>query len=122
MINQKPADYQEKKTRLELENQLEELLAGAAKLADSSCTRDNTRDRLIDECKNVKQALQNLMDEYMKHVIIRQNFSLFRIGYLGVLNFMVYYNSRVLEFADFEFAHQSFLFSRNLKFIYTRCA
>ena len=69
MVNQKPADYQEKKTRLELENQLAELLAGATKLADSSCTRDNTRDRLIDECKNVKQALQNLMDEYMKHVI-----------------------------------------------------
>lgn len=68
MINRKPADYQEKKTRLELEKQLEELLAGANRLAESSCTRDNTRDRLIDECKNVKQALQNLMDEYMKHV------------------------------------------------------
>ena len=68
MVNQSPADYQEKKTRLDLEKQLEELLASAARLADSSCTRDNSRDRLIAECNNVKQALQNLMDEYMKHV------------------------------------------------------
>ena len=68
MLNRKPADSKEKTTHVELEKQLDELLAGAVRLADSSCTRDNTRDRLIAECNNVKQALQNLMDEYMKHV------------------------------------------------------
>ncbi len=70
MINRPPADYQEKKTRLEVEKQLDDILAAAQRLADSSCTRDNSRDRLIQECNNVKDALQNLMDEYMKHVRI----------------------------------------------------
>ena len=68
MANRKPSDYQEKKTRLEVEKQLDDLLAGATKLADSSCTRDNSRDKLISGCNSLKNALQNLMDEYMKHV------------------------------------------------------
>ena len=70
MVNSRPADFQEKKKRMELEKQLDEILAGAARLADSSCTRDNTRDKIIAECNNVKQALQNLLDEALKHVSI----------------------------------------------------
>lgn len=42
------------------------------------------------------------------------------IDYLRCLNFVVYYNSRVFEFAHFKFAHQSFIFSRSLKFAQTR--
>ena len=33
-------------------------MSGAALLADSSCTRDERRERIVLECNNVRQALQ----------------------------------------------------------------
>ncbi|XP_031564401.1 catenin alpha-2-like [Actinia tenebrosa] len=62
-----PASYTEKRTRPSLEDRLEKIISGAAKLADSVCTRDNTRDNIIAECNAVRQALQNLLSEYMSH-------------------------------------------------------
>lgn len=63
-----PASYSEKRTRPSLEDRLEKIISGAAKLADSVCTRDHTRDNIIAECNAVRQALQNLLSEYMSHV------------------------------------------------------
>ncbi|EDO48695.1 predicted protein, partial [Nematostella vectensis] len=62
-----PASYSEKRTRPSLEEQLEKIISGAARLADADCTRDNTRDRIIAECNAVRQALQDLLSEYMSH-------------------------------------------------------
>ncbi|KAK3704830.1 hypothetical protein QZH41_005032 [Actinostola sp. cb2023] len=60
-----PASYSEKRTRPSLEDRLEKIISGAAKLADSLCTRDNTRDNIIAECNAVRKALQDLLSEYM---------------------------------------------------------
>ena len=34
-------------------------------MADSSCTRDERRERIVAECNAVRQALQELLNEYM---------------------------------------------------------
>nr|XP_056705322.1 catenin alpha-3 [Euleptes europaea] len=48
-----------------LEKRLEGIISGAALLADSSCTRDLHRERIITECNAIRQALQDLLSEYM---------------------------------------------------------
>ena len=42
-----------------LEERLEDIISGAALLADSSCTRDERRERIVGECNAVRQALQD---------------------------------------------------------------
>lgn len=37
-------------------------------MADSSCTRDDRRERIVAECNAVRQALQDLLSEYMNNV------------------------------------------------------
>ena len=37
-------------------------------MADSSCTRDDRRERIVQECTAVRQALQDLLAEYMNNV------------------------------------------------------
>ncbi|XP_077992996.1 catenin alpha-2-like isoform X2 [Glandiceps talaboti] len=64
-IVMKPIDYNERRTRPSLEEKLEGIISAAALMADSSCTRDDTRERIIAECNNVRQALQDLLSEYM---------------------------------------------------------
>ena len=63
-----PVKYSEKHTRPTLEQRLESIVSGAARLADATCTRDNTRDKIIAECNAVRQALQDLLSEYIDHV------------------------------------------------------
>lgn len=47
-------------------------------MADSSCTRDDRRERIVAECNSVRQALQDLLSEYMGNVgVLRIQFSLF---------------------------------------------
>jgi len=36
--------------------------------ADSSCTRDDRRERIVAECNAVRQALQDLLTEYMSNM------------------------------------------------------
>ncbi|KAJ8387411.1 hypothetical protein AAFF_G00156490 [Aldrovandia affinis] len=36
-------------------------------MADSSCTRDDRRERIVAECNAVRQALQHLLSEYMNN-------------------------------------------------------
>ena len=38
------------------------------KQADSSCTRDDRRERIVAECNAVRQALQDLLSEYMTNM------------------------------------------------------
>ncbi|KAM7102388.1 LOW QUALITY PROTEIN: catenin alpha-3 [Ciconia maguari] len=60
-----PLAVNEKKIRPSLENALEAIISGAALLADSSCTRDLHRERIIAEWNAIRQALQDLLSEYI---------------------------------------------------------
>ena len=60
-----PLVYNEVRTRPALEERLESIISGAALMADSSCTRDERRERIVAECNAVRQALQDLLSEYM---------------------------------------------------------
>lgn len=63
-----PLTYNEIRTRPALEERLESIISGAALMADSSCTRDDRRERIVAECNAVRQALQDLLSEYMANV------------------------------------------------------
>lgn len=63
-----PLTYNEVRTRLSLEERLESIISGAALMADSACTRDDRRERIVQECNAVRQALQDLLTEYMNNV------------------------------------------------------
>ncbi|XP_043472563.1 catenin alpha isoform X2 [Leptopilina heterotoma] len=65
-----PLAYNEVRTRPSLEERLESIISGAALMADSSCTRDERRERIVAECNAVRQALQDLLSEYMKNLLI----------------------------------------------------
>ncbi|XP_050313920.1 catenin alpha isoform X2 [Anthonomus grandis grandis] len=63
-----PLTYNEVHTRPSLEERLESIISGAALMADSSCTRDDRRERIVAECNAVRQALQDLLSEYMSNM------------------------------------------------------
>lgn len=63
-----PLTYNEVHLRPSLEEHLESIISGAALMADSSCTRDERRERIVAECNAVRQALQDLLSEYMSNV------------------------------------------------------
>lgn len=69
-----PLAYNEVHTRPSLEERLESIISGAALMADSSCTRDERRERIVAECNAVRQALQDLLSEYMSNVSVRDFF------------------------------------------------
>ncbi|CAG4952871.1 unnamed protein product [Parnassius apollo] len=62
-----PLAYSELRTRPSLEERLESIISGAALMADSSCTRDERRERIVAECNAVRQALQDLLHEYINN-------------------------------------------------------
>ncbi|XP_070288944.1 catenin alpha-3 isoform X3 [Myotis yumanensis] len=62
-----PLTVTEEEIRPSLEQRLEAIISGAALLADSSCTRDFHRERIIAECNAIRQALQDLLSEYMNN-------------------------------------------------------
>nr|KAG5698062.1 hypothetical protein BaRGS_016710 [Batillaria attramentaria] len=62
-----PLAYNEVRTRPSLEERLESIISGAALMADSSCTRDDRRERIVQECNAVRQALQDLLTEYERN-------------------------------------------------------
>ena len=63
-----PQSYNEARMRPSLEERLESIISGAALMADSSCTRDDRRERIVQECTAVRQALQDLLSEYLNNV------------------------------------------------------
>uniref|UniRef100_A0A0B7AJ53 Catenin alpha n=1 Tax=Arion vulgaris TaxID=1028688 RepID=A0A0B7AJ53_9EUPU len=62
-----PLTYNEIRSRPSLEERVESIISGAALMADSSCTRDDRRERIVQECNAVRQALQDLLTEYMNN-------------------------------------------------------
>ncbi|XP_043373997.1 catenin alpha-3 isoform X3 [Dermochelys coriacea] len=62
-----PLTMNGEKIRPSLEKCLEGIISGAALLADSSCTRDFHREQIITECNAIRQALQDLLSEYMNN-------------------------------------------------------
>eukprot|EP00096_Caligus_rogercresseyi_P008840 TRINITY_DN2865_c0_g1_i1.p1 TRINITY_DN2865_c0_g1~~TRINITY_DN2865_c0_g1_i1.p1 ORF type:complete len:833 (-),score=227.33 TRINITY_DN2865_c0_g1_i1:839-3337(-) len=67
LIITNPLIYDESKTRPCFEERLESIISGAALIADASCTRDERKDRIVAECNSVRQALQDLLSEYMSN-------------------------------------------------------
>ncbi|XP_050725155.1 catenin alpha-like isoform X2 [Eriocheir sinensis] len=67
-INMDPLTYNEVRTRPSLEERLESIISGAALMADSFCTRDDRRLKIVEECNAVRQALQDLLTEYMDNM------------------------------------------------------
>lgn len=67
-MDMEPLAYNEVHTRISLEERLESIISGAALMADSSCTRDERRERIVAECNAVRQALQDLLSEYISNV------------------------------------------------------
>ncbi|XP_031335961.1 catenin alpha isoform X3 [Photinus pyralis] len=67
-MQMEPLAYNEVHTRPSLEERLESIISGAALMADSSCTRDERRERIVAECNAVRQALQELLSEYMANM------------------------------------------------------
>lgn len=63
-----PMTFNEVRSRPSLEERVESIISGAALMADSSCTRDDRRERIVQECNAVRQALQDLLTEYMNNV------------------------------------------------------
>lgn len=66
-----PLAYNER-VRPSLEERLESIISGAALMADSNCTRDDRRERIVAECNAVRQALQDLLSEYMANMSIKE--------------------------------------------------
>ena len=56
--------WQERVMRLAWEQFLETIVSGAALVADSGSTRPDRRRRIVADCNNVRQALQELLDTY----------------------------------------------------------
>ncbi|KAG9508516.1 Catenin alpha, partial [Fragariocoptes setiger] len=63
-----PAVYSETVMRPLLEESLEKIISGAASMADSPCTRMDRQDSIVGECNALRQALQDLLSEYMANM------------------------------------------------------
>lgn len=59
-----PVTFNESKMRINFETQLENIISAVALMADSESTRPNRRDRIVDECNALRQALQDLLNAY----------------------------------------------------------
>ncbi|XP_028414979.1 catenin alpha-2-like [Dendronephthya gigantea] len=62
-----PAAFLEKRTQIRIEEQLERILAGARRLSDLPTTRVSTREKLLLECANVRNALHELVAVYVNY-------------------------------------------------------
>lgn len=95
-----PLAFSEERFRPSLEERLESIISGAALMADSSCTRDDRRERIVAECNSVRQALQDLLSEYMGNVSV----SSFYFLSLATAALCVYNTSALFKNVPFEFA------------------
>jgi catenin alpha len=59
-----PRTYQPSRHRAELEAACENIVKDSAELADSGHTRQSRKDRIVQECNNLRQALQDLLTQY----------------------------------------------------------
>lgn len=63
-----PLVFNEVRSRPSLEERLESIISAAALMADADCTRNDRRERIVTECNAVRQALQDLLSEYMSNM------------------------------------------------------
>lgn len=64
--------FNESRMRLKLETQLENIISAVALMADSESTRPKRRDRIVNECNVLRQALQDLLNAYSSHINRKQ--------------------------------------------------
>jgi catenin alpha len=67
IININPNQFNETRMRSKFESQLENIISAVALMADSESTRPNRRDRIVDECNVLRQALQDLLNAYINN-------------------------------------------------------
>uniref|UniRef100_A0A914ZAF2 Uncharacterized protein n=1 Tax=Panagrolaimus superbus TaxID=310955 RepID=A0A914ZAF2_9BILA len=60
--------YQENTNRPQLEELLEKIVSGAARIADFSDTRHSRKGQIVDATNNLRDALQRLLNEYEQNV------------------------------------------------------
>ncbi|CAI5450154.1 unnamed protein product [Caenorhabditis angaria] len=65
-IEIEPSKYRDDKHRPELEELAERIVSGSASIADSESTRESRKQKIVAECNNLRQALQELLSEYEK--------------------------------------------------------
>lgn len=86
MAMMKPQKFNEQVIRPQLEERLESIISGAALLADSLSTREDRRDRIVQECNAVRQALQDLLDEYIQYV---RQFFVFSLSHSCPIDYII---------------------------------
>ena len=59
--------YKDSVSRPALEKRLETIISSAAHMADRPHTRDERRERIVNDCNGVRQALQDLLTSYEKN-------------------------------------------------------
>lgn len=64
------ADFNMVNTRPSLEDQLESIISNALQVANSPCTRDERKDKIVGKCEALRQALQHLLGEYEKNALV----------------------------------------------------
>ncbi|CAF0896434.1 unnamed protein product [Brachionus calyciflorus] len=67
IVSINPMQFNEQRMRLKLETQLENIISAVALMADSESTRGNRRDRIVNECNVLRQALQDLLNAYVNN-------------------------------------------------------
>lgn len=68
IVSINPMQFNEARMRLKLETQLENIISAVALMADSESTRPNRRDRIVNECNVLRQALQDLLNAYVNNL------------------------------------------------------
>ena len=67
IVSINPAQFNEARMRLKLETQLENIISAVALMADSESTRPMRRDRIVNDCNVLRQALQDLLNAYISN-------------------------------------------------------
>ncbi|CAB3398843.1 unnamed protein product [Caenorhabditis bovis] len=65
-IEVEPSAYRREIHRPELEELAERIVSGSASIADAESTRESRKQKIVAECNNLRQALQELLTEYEK--------------------------------------------------------
>ncbi|CAI2353883.1 unnamed protein product [Caenorhabditis sp. 36 PRJEB53466] len=65
-IEMEPSTYRRDLHRPDLEERAERIVSGSASIADAGSTRESRKQKIVAECNNLRQALQELLTEYEK--------------------------------------------------------
>ncbi|CAD6186628.1 unnamed protein product [Caenorhabditis auriculariae] len=65
-VEMDPQSYRREVHRPELEELAERIVSGSAAIADADSTRESRKQKIVAECNNLRQALQELLTEYEK--------------------------------------------------------